>query len=465
MKCVLQVAGRVTKSTLLHWQGVFYEGELPVFLLGTQKVNEAGHLEIGGCDTVELASQYSTPLFVMDEAHIRHVMRAMKAALADQHPHTTIIYASKAFPCLAISRIVAQEGLSIDVASAGELFTALRANFPPERIVFHGNNKSREELEMAVRAAVGRIIVDNEHELDVLDEVAGENGRQQQILLRLTASVDAHTHRLIQTGRTDTKFGMNLRGGGARSGVEKALTKKNLELVGLSSHIGSQILDAEFFELAAGQMCDFLGEIKRDLNLVLPELDLGGGLGIRYLPEHHPPSFEEYAQTLLGIVKEKCAELGLEVPHISIEPGRSIVGEAGTTLYRTGGLKNIPDVRTYVNVDGGMSDNPRPALYEAKYHVVNASRAAENAGETYTIAGKHCETDVLFENVSLPTTQPGDVLAVYSTGAYNYAMASNYNRFRRPAVVLVNEGQSDVIIERETLEDLIAHDAIPERLM
>jgi diaminopimelate decarboxylase len=435
-----------------------------VFLLGTQRVNEARHLEIGGCDTVELAAQYGTPLFVMDEAHMRYTMRAMKKALADQHAQTTVIYASKAFPCLAISRIVAQEGLSIDVASAGELFTALRADFPPERIVFHGNNKSREELEMALRAGVGRIVVDNEHELDVLDDVAQQNGRTQQILLRLTASVDAHTHRLIQTGRTDTKFGMNLRGGGARSGVEKAITKKNLELVGLSSHIGSQILDAEFFQLAAGQMVEFLAEIKRDLNLILPELDLGGGLGIRYLPEHNPPSFEEYAAILIGTVKEKCAEFGLDVPHISVEPGRSIVGEAGTTLYRAGGIKSIPEIRTYVAVDGGLSDNPRPALYEAKYHVVNASRAAENPSETYTVAGKHCETDVLFENVQTAPIAPGDILAVYSTGAYNFAMASNYNRFRRPAVVLVNDGQADIIIERETLEDVISHDVIPDRL-
>jgi diaminopimelate decarboxylase len=436
-----------------------------VFLLGTQKVNDAGHLEIGGCDTVELAAQYGTPLFVMDEAHIRHVMRALKAALAAEHAQTTVIYASKAFPCLALARIVAQEGLSIDVASAGELFTALRADFPVERIVFHGNNKSREELEMAVRAGVGRIVVDNEHELDVLDDVARGNSRKQQILLRLTASVDAHTHALIQTGRTDTKFGMNIVGGGARSGLEKALTKTNLELMGVSSHIGSQILDAEFFELAAGQLGDFLGEIKRDLGVTLPELDLGGGLGIRYLPNHTPPSYEEYARTLIGTVKAKCAEHGLPLPHISIEPGRAIVGEAGTTLYRTGGLKHIPDIRTYIAVDGGLSDNPRPALYQAEYHVVNASHASEATSETYTVAGKHCETDVLFYDVNLPPTKPGDILAVFSTGAYNYAMASNYNRFRRPAVVLVNEGHSDIIIERETLEDIIAHDAIPERLL
>ena len=211
-------------------------------------------------------------------------------------------------------------------------------------------------------------------------------------------------------------------------------------------------------------MCEFLAEIKDDLGVVLPELDLGGGLGIRYLPEHTPPTFEEYAQTLIGTVKEKCAALNLELPHISVEPGRALVGEAGTTLYTTGGLKTIPEIRTYIAVDGGMSDNPRPALYEAKYHVVNANHASEATSETYTIAGKHCETDVLFEDVKLPPTQPGDVFAVYSTGAYNYAMASNYNRFCRPAVVLVNGGQSDIIIKRETLDDLIAGDVIPERL-
>ncbi len=436
-----------------------------MFLLGTQKINAAGHLEIGGCDTVELAAEYSTPLFVMDEAHLRYAMRAMKKAFTDLHPQTEIIYASKAFPCLAISRIVAQEGLWIDVASAGELFTALRADMPPERIVFHGNNKSRDELQMAVRAGIARIVVDNHYELGLLDAICGENGVRQKILLRLTPAVDAHTHRLIQTGRIDTKFGFNIDGGGARKGVEDALTKKNLDWVGLSSHIGSQILDADFFQLAAGLMCDFLAEIKRDLQVTVEELDLGGGLGIRYLPEHNPPSFEEYAATVVGTVKEACARLGLEVPKLSVEPGRSLVGEAGTTLYRSGSIKRIPDVRTYISVDGGLSDNPRPALYEAKYHVVNASRAAQSELETFTIAGKHCETDVLFEDVELAPVESGDVLAVFSTGAYNYAMASNYNRFRRPAVVLVNEGQSDIIVERETLEDLISHDVIPERLL
>lgn len=435
-----------------------------MFLLGTQRINEAGHLEIGGCDTLELAAQYGTPLYVMDEAHIRHTMRAMKKAFQDLHPASSIIYASKAFPCMAIARIVAQEGLMIDVASAGELYTALRADFPAERIVFHGNNKSREELEMAVRAGIGRIVVDNENELALLDEVAAEQGIRQVISLRLTPAVDPHTHRYIQTGRVDTKFGMNIEGGGARRGVEKALQMPHLELRGLSCHIGSQILDADFFKMGATLMCEFLAEVKRDLGFTVQDLDVGGGLGIRYLPEHKPPTVEEYAATIVGTVKAQCARLGLEMPPLEVEPGRSLVGEAGTTLYRVGGIKQIPNIRTYVAVDGGMSDNPRPALYEARYSAINASHADVAGRETVTISGKHCETDTLIEDTSLAPLQTGDIVAVQSTGAYNHAMSSNYNRFRRPAVVLVNAGKSEIIVERETLEDLIAHDVVPGRL-
>jgi diaminopimelate decarboxylase len=435
------------------------------FFLGTQRINEAGHLEIGGCDTVELAERFGTPLYVMDEEHIRHAMRSMKEAFAAQHSDTKIIYASKAFMCLAICRIADEEGLWLDVASAGELFTALRAGFPAERIIFHGNNKSRDELEMAVRAGIGRVIVDNEAELAQLDSVAEENGSIQKIALRLTPAVDPHTHRYIQTGRVDTKFGFNILGGMARRGVERALEMPNLELAGLSSHIGSQILEADFFKMGAELMCEFLAEIKRDLNFTVQELDLGGGLGIRYLPEHTPPSMEEYAATVVGTVRAKCEELGLELPHLAVEPGRSLVGEAGTTLYRVGPIKQIPNIRTYVAVDGGLSDNPRPALYEAQYYCFNASRGEEAERITATIAGKHCETDTLLEDVSIAPPATGDVLAVYSTGAYNYAMASNYNRFRRPAVVLVNDGEADVIVERETLEDLLSQDVVPERLL
>lgn len=436
-----------------------------MFLLGTQRVNDAGHLEIGGCDALALATQFGTPLYVMDEAHIRATMRAMTAAFAQAGVETKIIYASKAFTCLAIARIAAQEGLYIDVASAGELYTALRADFPASRIVFHGNNKSDEELEMAVRAGIGRIVVDNLHELNRLDGIAGALDTTQEISLRLTPAVDPHTHHLIQTGRADTKFGFNIVGGLARTGVECALTMENLQLTGLSSHIGSQILEADFFRLAAGLMCEFLAEVGRDFNFEISELDLGGGLGIRYLPEHNPPTMEEYAQTLVGAVQESCAHWKLQVPNLAVEPGRSLVGEAGVTLYTVGHTKHVPDVRTYVAVDGGMSDNPRPALYQAKYSVLNASRASEVADATVTIAGKHCETDTLVEDVTLASVQSGDVLAVQSTGAYNHSMASNYNRFRRPAVVLVNDGQADVIVERETLDDLLSHDVLPQRLL
>ena len=436
-----------------------------MFLLGTQKINESGHLEIGGCDTTELASEYGTPLFVMDEAHIRAQMRAMKAAFDAQDVACHIIYASKAFPCLAIARIAAQEGLWIDVASAGELLTALKADFPVQRIIFHGNNKSIEELEMAVQAKIGRVIVDNFDELEMLDRIAGEMGVRQQIMLRLTPRVDAHTHRLIQTGRIDTKFGFNIDGGAARRGVETALQKENLELLGVGCHIGSQILDAPFFTLAATIMVEFLAQIRDELGVEFEQLDLGGGLGVRYLPEQTPPSMPEYAATLVQTVREGLNKFGLALPHLAVEPGRSLVGEAGTTLYRVGTIKRIPGVRTYVSVDGGLSDNPRPALYEAKYFALNASRADEPQSDRVAVAGKHCETDVLIEEADLASPTRGDIVAVYGTGAYNYAMASNYNRFRRPAVVLVSEGESDLIIERETLEDVLAHDLLPKRLV
>lgn len=435
-----------------------------MFLLGTQRINDAGHLEIGGCDALELAAEYGTPLYVMDEPHIRSTVRAMKAAFASQGVSIEIVYASKAFSTLAIARIMAQEGTMIDVASAGELFTALKADFPVERIVFHGNNKSKSELEMAVRAGIGRVIVDNDIELDLLDEVAKTCGKKQPVMLRLTPAVDPHTHRFIAVGKTDTKFGFNIEGGGALEGLRKALTKSNLEVTGVGCHIGSQILEANFFTLGAKLMIDFLAQAREELGFIAQDLDLGGGLGIRYLPEHTPPSFEEYAAALIGTIREKCAEHSLEIPHLHIEPGRSLVGEAGTTLYSVGTIKEVAGIRTYVAVDGGISDNPRPALYEARYHAINATRATDDSRICVTIAGKHCETDTLIEDMEIAPMQRGDVLAVLSTGAYNQSMASNYNRFRRPAVVLVNESKSDLIVERETLEDLLSHDLVPGRL-
>lgn len=436
-----------------------------MFLLGTQQINAEGHLEIGGCDTLELAETFGTPLFVMDEAEIRGKMRAMRAAFEAQDVNIQVTYASKAFPCLAIARIAAQEGLWIDVASAGELLTALRADFPAERIIFHGNNKSIEELEMAVQAGIGRVIVDNLAEIELLDNIARDYKVVQPIMLRLTPGVDPHTHRLISVGGVDTKFGMNISGGKAMEGLKLALAKSNLEVIGVGCHIGSQILDAEFFTLAATEMSKFLGTVQKELGVTFQELDLGGGLGIRYLPEHTPPSMEEYATTLVGTVRTLLQQNGVPMPTLAVEPGRSLVGEAGTTLYTVGTIKVIEGVRTYVSVDGGISDNPRPALYEAKYFVLNAGKASSAQDQKVAIAGKHCETDVLIEEAYLANPEREDILAVYSTGAYNYAMASNYNRFRRPAVVLVNEGEADLIIERETLEDVLAHDLLPERLL
>ncbi len=435
-----------------------------MFLLGTQRVNERGHLEIGGCDALELAQEFGTPLYVMDEAHIRATMRTLKGALQSLHAQTDVIYASKAFACLAMSRIVAQEGLMIDVASAGELVTALRADFPAERIVFHGNNKSRDELEMAVRAHIGRVIVDNEEEMALLNDIAGSLDVRQPILLRLTPPVDPHTHRYIAVGKTDTKFGLNIEGGAARRGVNCALSLPNLDVRGLSAHIGSQILEADFFTLSARIMCEFLSEIRRDLGIEFDDLDLGGGLGIRYLEDDVPPTYIEYSNAVIGTVLAECARLELKVPHLYVEPGRAIVGEAGTTLYTVGGIKDVPGIRTYVAVDGGISDNPRPALYEARYSCLNATQANETECQKVTISGKHCETDTLIENTLVAPLQTGDILAVQSTGAYNQAMASNYNRFRRPAVVLVNESRADIIVERETLEDLLSHDLVPGRL-
>lgn len=435
-----------------------------MFLLGTQRVNDAGHLEIGGCDTLQLAAEYGTPLYIMDEAHIRQTVHAMKAAFSAQGADAEIIYASKAFSTLAIARLMAQEGTMIDVASAGELFTALQADFPAERIVFHGNNKSKSELEMAVRANIGRVIVDNDVELDTLDEVAASNGKKQKVMLRLTPAVDPHTHRYIAVGKTDTKFGFNIEGGGALEGLRKALTKTNLEVTGVGCHIGSQILEANFFTMGASQMVDFLAQARAELDFTAQDLDLGGGLGIRYLPEHEPPSFEEYAAALVGTVREKCAQHSLEIPHLHIEPGRSLVGEAGTTLYTVGTIKEVAGIRTYVAVDGGISDNPRPALYEARYFALNATRADEDARQLVTLSGKHCETDTLIEDTEIAPPQRSDIIAVYSTGAYNQSMASNYNRFRRPAVVLVQDGKSDLIVERERLEDLLSHDVVPGRL-
>lgn len=431
----------------------------------TIKVNDAGHLEIGGCDAVELAETFGTPLYVLDEATIRRKARAYRETLDRLYPNHLVLYAGKAFLTTAMCRLVDEEGLGLDVVSGGELYTALLAEFPPERIYFHGNNKSEEELNLALEAGVGRIVVDNFYELELLNVLAGRHGKKANILLRLTPGVEAHTHEYIQTGQVDSKFGFGLTNDQAFQAVRLAQGLKNVRLLGFHSHIGSQVFEVAPYRLAAEVLLNFVARVKKELGLVTKELDLGGGLGIRYLPQDDPPAVEEFLRELVEFLLEKVRQLNLEAPRLLLEPGRSIVGDAGVTLYRVGSIKEIPGIRTYVAVDGGMADNPRVALYGAKYEAKVANRASDPAEVVVSIAGRFCESgDMLLWDAHLPRIRSGDILAFFSTGAYHYSMASNYNRYGRPAVVLVHNGQADLIVRRETWEDLVARDIIPERL-
>jgi len=433
-------------------------------LLGTQKINGRGHLEVGGCDAVELAQRFGTPLYVMDEACLRAMCRAYRGAFAQRFRDSLVIFAGKAFLTLAMCRIADEEGLGLDVSSAGELHTGLHAEFPPERIVMHGNNKSVAEVEMALDAGVGRIVVDSEVEIGLLQRVAAARGRTAQVLLRVTPGIEAHTHDYIQTGKIDTKFGISIGTHQALPAVERILASPNLGLRGLHCHIGSQLFHLEPFDIAVRMMADFMREVRDATGYVAAELDLGGGLGVRYRSTDHPPSVEDYAETVAAALREQCERHGLPEPKIMAEPGRSIVGEAGLTLYTVGVIKDIPGVRTYVSVDGGMSDNPRPALYQAEYELIVANKAAAAVNGRVTISGKHCETDTLIADIEVPELAVGDILAVQTTGAYNYTMSSNYNRLPRPAVVLVHDGEAEVIVERETLDDLLRQERLPPRL-
>jgi diaminopimelate decarboxylase len=432
-------------------------------LLGTQRINESGHLEIGGVDANDLARNFGTPLYVVDEAAFRAKCRAYLAAFRARYPRVEVSYAGKAFLCSGFCPIIEQEGLGLDVASGGELFTALNARFPADRISLHGNNKSLDELRLALEAGVGQIIVDNFYELDRLAELTAGSARRQPVLLRVAPGIDPHTHKRISTGQVDTKFGFDVHSGAVLAAVSRVREIPGLDLKGLHCHVGSQLLDTECHEASIGIMVDLLARVRDAFGVELERLNIGGGLGIRYLRTHEPPSVEQFADRVCAALKAGLERHGLRYPTLLQEPGRSLIGEAGTTLYTVGALKEIPGVRTYVSVDGGMSDNPRPALYEARYETLVANRAAAPADTEVTIAGKHCETDILFWDVTLPNPQPGDLLAVQATGAYNYVMASNYNRFRRPAVVLVNEGRADLLVRRETFEDLVRNDLIPAR--
>ena len=431
-----------------------------MYIAKNLNTNELGHLTIGGIDSLQLAEQYGTPLYVMDEDLLRENCRAFKGSIDKYYGGRGLVtYASKAFCCKAVCKIAAQEGLGLDVVSAGELYTALQAGFPMQRVFFHGNNKTPVELRQALENGVGYIVVDNLDELRLLGTMAQAAGKVQDILFRIKPGIDAHTHDFIRTGQIDSKFGLALENGEAEEAVREALAMPGVRLVGLHCHIGSQIFDIAPFELAAQVMLDFIAKIGSELGAEIEILDLGGGFGIQYTSADHPSSYDEYMRRVSSVIAARCAQLGIDTPFVVIEPGRSIAGPAGTTLYTVGSVKHIEGVRTYVSVDGGMTDNPRYALYQASYDVLAAGKAAQPRTETVTVAGKCCESgDLIQENTQIQPVQPGDILAVLATGAYNYSMASNYNRIPRPAVVFVKDGQSRVAVRRESLEDLLQND-------
>ena len=423
-------------------------------------LNALGHLTIGGRDTVELAQTYGTPLYVMDEDEIRRACESYRESVNRYYGGRGLVtYASKAFCCKAVCRIVAEEGLGLDVVSGGELYTAKSVGFPPERIFFHGNNKTVQELIEALEYGVGTIVVDNFDELMLLDQLAVSRGKVAEILFRIKPGIDAHTHDFVRTGQIDSKFGLALETGEAMEAVRQAVGMKGVRLKGVHCHIGSQIFDIEPFEHAAEVMLGFMADVKAETGRELEILDLGGGFGIKYLPEHDPVQYDRYMQRVAGAVERTCKARGLRTPFIVIEPGRSIVGPAGLTLYTAGAVKEIPGVRTYRSVDGGMGDNPRYILYQAPYEAMVANRAAEPKTRTVTLAGRCCESgDLIGEHMQMQEARAGDIIAVLATGAYNYAMASNYNRIPRPPVVMLREGRARVVVRRESYEDLVRND-------
>lgn len=425
-------------------------------------INEEGHLTIGGIDTISLAKEYGTPLYVMDEDVIRDNCRKFKESIDKYYDGEGLVcYASKVFCCRAMCKIAIEEKIGLDVASEGELYTAISVGFPTDKICLHGNNKSDDELTFALSHGVGHIVVDNLYELERLNKIAEKLHKKANIMFRVKPGIDAHTHSFIQTGQIDSKFGLALETGEAFEAVKTAISLENVNLRGLHCHIGSQIFEIEPFELAAKVMLNFIAKIKNELDYEISELDLGGGFGIKYVENDNPPDYEAYMQRVSAVVNSECESLGIKRPFIMIEPGRSIAGPAGITLYTAGAVKEIPDIRTYVSVNGGMVDNPRYILYQAEYEALVANKANEEKTEIITLAGRCCESgDLIGENMPIQKVESGDIIAVLATGAYNYSMSSNYNRLPKPAVVMVKGGKTKIAIKRETLEDIIRNDVV-----
>jgi diaminopimelate decarboxylase len=434
--------------------------ELALFPLAAE-VNSRGHLVIGGCDVVDLANEFGTPLYLFDELTLRHKCREFKDEFCKYHPDTFVIYASKAFLNQALALIFKEESLGLDVVSGGELSIAHYVDFPLDKVYFHGNNKTPEELNLALDWGVGRIVVDNFYELELLNKLAKERGMRQDILLRLTPGVDPHTHQYTTTGTIDSKFGFPLATGQAEEAVNQALSASNLNLLGFHFHLGSPVSEVQPYELAMELVLRFAQEMGKKFGFNLSEFDIGGGFAVPYTLDSKVPTIADYARALTGKLNGLISGLGLSRPRLIIEPGRAIVGQAGVALYKVGAIKEIPGIKKYVCVDGGISDNIRPALYGAKYEALVANKALEAEKEMVTIAGKLCQSgDILVRDINLALVHPGDIIAIPVCGAYSIPMSSNYNAMPRPAIAMVKEGRGRLIRRRETYQDLMNLDMI-----
>ncbi len=422
--------------------------------------NNEKHLLFGGCDTVALAKKYGTPLYVISEEHIRERCREIQRDFLLKYNRTKAFYASKAFLTMKMCRIISEEGLGLDVVSGGELFTAIKAGFPMEDVIFHGNNKSLEEIELALSNDVGRIAVDNLDELAMIQEAAERLDKKTKILFRISPGIEAgDTHEYIFTGHKDSKFGIPLEQNIIKKAIADVMNSSHMEFMGFHFHVGSQLFRYDSHVAAVHVLIRLMEYIKNEMGVSTQELNIGGGFGIRYVEEDESKPLSFFVDAIMESIIQGCENANIDVPLIMIEPGRWIVGEAGITLYTIGSIKEIPGIRTYISVDGGMPDNPRPALYQAKYRAVVANKMGQELEKQVTVAGKCCESgDILIENIKLPKIESGDILAVFSTGAYNYSMSSNYNRLPRPAVVLVNSGNDELMVKRESYEDLIRNE-------
>ena len=426
----------------------------------TAGVNDRDRLDIGGCDAVELAAEFGTPLLVFDDATLRGMCRQFTDAFGSRYPDSRVLYASKAFVNAAIARTVAEEGLGLDVVSGGELAVAVAAGIDLRNVYFHGNNKTPDELEYALEVGCGRIVVDSFYELQLLNDIAKRRGATQDILLRLSPSVDPHTHVHTTTGILDSKFGFSIETGDSTVAIRQALAASNLDLLGLHFHLGSPIFEIEPYAIAIDAVLTYLAQFKDD-GLDMREFSPGGGFAIGYVRDELPPSIDDYAEVITSTFARRCRELGFGKPTLLLEPGRSIVGRAGVALYTVGAIKEIPTVRKYVSLDGGMGDNIRPALYGSEYEAVVASRMSDAPRELVTLAGKYCESgDVLVRDIEMPILESGDVIAIPSSGAYAPSMASNYNLNGRPAIVVAADGEARLIRKRETFADMMALDVV-----